>query len=135
MKRQVNDMKRFNTCTKHGIQYVENLNKSTVVMSIADFRSIEAKLNTLDSYIDTGRTPEEIINLCDANSNLLKYAISKMVIKNERDQWKRQAITYANQLGILRIWHSKYGPAIDEILEEDFKTMFPDTKCSMPDSN
>jgi hypothetical protein len=53
-------------------------------------------LQKLADYEDTGLTPEEILEINDSYSEQINIANEFM---KERDQWHREALTYAAQLG------------------------------------
>jgi hypothetical protein len=131
MKRQVNDMERL---TEYDYEQVMLKGLNVVGIGEQNADILEAGVRKLAAYEDTGRIPEEIINIekmCrEQSNNMIKHGIEMERLYEECERWKKEAITYANQLGMLRIWHSKYGPSVGEILEEDYKTTFPDTKYS-----
>jgi len=83
----VNDMERFNTCKIYGIRYIENLNKSTETMPIADFRMVENELTRLHTLTEQqGRElnrRDELIRKLD----------------EERDYWELEAKRYCAELG------------------------------------
>ena len=80
----------------------------------------------LAAYEDTGLTPEEVKYLRDASSNVLKFVMDKMKIKNECEQWRKEALTYATQLGEIRIWLNQFGCTPEKLIE-DCKAKSPDT--------
>lgn len=80
----------------------------------------------LARYRESGLTPEEVKYLRDASSNVLKFVMDKMKIKNECEQWRKEALTYATQLGEIRIWLNQFGCTPEKLIA-DCKAKSPDT--------
>jgi len=121
MKRQVNDMERLTAIAPSGMAYLINVkpNEQDVESPHPNtLRCIMDSFNKLAEYEETGRTPDEITNLCDSHSNLLKYVIKKTEIKRERDYWEREAKKWCNQLGSLRKWLDDNDLDMDDILRK-----------------
>lgn len=89
-------------------------------------------LQKLADYEDTGFTPEQIK---DQQHNLgVAYNVIAELEK-DLNNWKYEALTYANQLGMLQIWlESRMGITLEYVLE-DCKTMLPDTKYTGSDNS
>lgn len=51
---------------------------------------LETGIRNLAEYEDTELTPKEVKYLRDAHSNVLKFVMDKMKIKNECDYWKKK---------------------------------------------
>lgn len=91
-------------------------------------------INKLGRYEDTGLTPEEVKYLRDASSNVLKFVMDKMKIKNECEQWRKEALTYAAQLGEIRIWLNQFGCTPEKLIA-DCKSKSPDTIETVSDKS
>lgn len=116
MKRQVNDMERLTDRSRGGYGILKDKGK------------LELALSKLATYEDTGCEPQTIINLdniCrDQSNNMIKRGLEMEQLYNECEYWHRQAITYAAQLGEIRIWLAQLCCTPEKVLE-DCKTMFP----------
>lgn len=100
----------------------------------------DEQIKLLNSYLDTGLTPEEIkdfkswlnedredlndITLFNDLSELMKYRKTGVrpeeifKLKQELENWKRESISDKAKLGEIRIWLEPIGVTIEEALEE-----------------
>lgn len=119
------------------------------IVRFDDTEMMVAMIDRLRAYEATNLTPEEIKDTQVARRNIMDILIKAREVKNkygtllevfdkkqkECDQWRREALTYADQLGMLRIWFaSRLGTNMDQVME-DCKTMFPDTKYAGADNS
>jgi FtsZ-binding cell division protein ZapB len=75
---------------------------------------LQKGITKLSAYEDTGLTPDDIKAIQQRNEFL---EVQNNVLRDEYQQWNKEALTYANQLGMLRIYLDDNYMNLDEMLE------------------
>ena len=123
-------MERLTTGIEDTVYYSKGKYKPKTLSADMEPWEVRECMQRLATYEDTGLPPEEIEQLKKTCHTAVKLwentAKRNCELYDEIDKWKNDALTYADQLGMLRIWfESRLGTNMEQVME-DCKTMFPD---------